>query len=136
MEVTDITIRVKLALVTPSRVAVMLVVPAVTPVVKPAELIVAVVEVSLAHVTRELRSAVEPSEYVPVAVNCCVEPTIRLAGVEGVTAMEDNVITVKLIAWLVIPSTVAVMSAVPVPVALAMPMPETAILVLLLFHVT
>jgi hypothetical protein len=50
--------------------------------------------------------------------------------------MEDNVITVKLIAWLVIPSTVAVMSAVPVPVALAMPMPETAILVLLLFHVT
>ena len=36
-------------------------------------------------------SPVEPSEYVPVAVNCWVEPTIKLAGEAGVTAIEDNV---------------------------------------------
>jgi hypothetical protein len=36
-------------------------------------------------------SAVVSSEYVPVAVNCWVEPTAKLACEAGVTAMEDNV---------------------------------------------
>jgi len=36
-------------------------------------------------------STVEPSEYVPVAVNCWVEPIAKLSGVAGVTAMDDNV---------------------------------------------
>jgi hypothetical protein len=70
MEVRDITINAMLLLLIPSKVAVMLVVPAATPVAKPVELIVAVAGVALAHVTWELTSAVEPSEYVPIAVNC------------------------------------------------------------------
>jgi hypothetical protein len=37
-------------------------------------------------------SAVEPSEYFPVAANCWVEPTTNLAGEVGVNAMEDNVV--------------------------------------------
>ena len=35
--------------------------------------------------------AVEPSEYVPTAANCCVEPTPPRVGEAGVTLMEDNV---------------------------------------------
>lgn len=90
MEVNDITMRATLRLVTPSRVAVILVVPTATPVAKPVELIVAVAGVALTHVTWELTSAVEPSEYVPMAVNCCVEPTARFAGVAGVTVIVDR----------------------------------------------
>lgn len=39
----------------------------------------------------------EPSEYFPVAVNCCVAPTAKLAELSGdaaATAMEDNVAAV------------------------------------------
>ena len=36
-------------------------------------------------------SIVEPSEYVPVAVNAWVEPTVRLAGEAGSTSIEFNV---------------------------------------------
>jgi hypothetical protein len=39
-------------------------------------------------------SAVEPSEYVPVAVNCWVAPGIKLVGDDGVTAMEVKVVVV------------------------------------------
>ena len=35
--------------------------------------------------------AVDPSEYVPVAVNCWVAPTSKLTGDDGITAIEDNV---------------------------------------------
>jgi hypothetical protein len=78
-------------LVIPFRDAVMLAVPAVTPLAKPKSSIVAIAVESLVHVTSELMSAVVPSEYVPVAVNCWVEPTAKLACEAGVTAMEDNV---------------------------------------------
>lgn len=50
-----------------------------------------VVVVSLAQVTCEVMSAVEPSEYFPVAVNALVVPTVKLAGEVGDTAIEDNV---------------------------------------------
>ena len=36
-------------------------------------------------------SILEPFEYVPVAVNGWVEPTTKLSGEAGVTAIEDNV---------------------------------------------
>jgi len=35
--------------------------------------------------------SVEPFDKVPVAANCWVEPTNKLAGGTGVTAIEDNV---------------------------------------------
>ena len=78
-------------LVIPDTVAVILAVPAATPVAKPAEDIVAILVSELAQVTFPVMSAVEPSEYVPEAANCSVRPTAKLSGVPGVTAMEDNV---------------------------------------------
>jgi len=46
-------------------------------------------------------SAVEPFEYVPVAVNCWTSPTINFGGEIGVTAMEDNFGEFELVAVLV-----------------------------------
>ena len=62
MEDSDITVRFTAVLVTPDRVAVILVVPSATAVAKPVEEIVAVPVVSLLHITLELMFAVEPSE--------------------------------------------------------------------------
>jgi hypothetical protein len=90
-DVAVVTVKGTDGLVTPFKDAVMLAVPTVTPLAKPKSSIVAIGVESLVHVTSELRSAVESSEYVPVAVNCWVEPTIKLAGEAGATAIEDNV---------------------------------------------
>ena len=78
-------------LVTPDMTAVIFAVPAAMPVANPPAEIVAVPIVSLAHVTWELMFAVDPSEYVAVAINCWVEPTAKLTGEAGVTVIEDNV---------------------------------------------
>src|SRR5256885_6408128 len=76
-------------------VAVICVVPAATPVASPPEAVmVAVAVVPDAHVTVVVMSAVELSLYVPVAVNCCVAPTFKFAGVAGVTAIEVRVFVV------------------------------------------
>ena len=79
-------------------------------------------------------SLVEPSEYVPVAVNAWVEPTAKLAGEAGATAIEDNVAedvvveavdaaatTVKLTGGLVTPDRAAVILAVPAATPVAKP---------------
>ena len=70
---------------TSPRVALMLDVPAATPVREPAVLIVAAGS-SEAQVTWPVRSALELSQYVPVAVNCWVRPA-AIDGLAGVTAM-------------------------------------------------
>ena len=57
-----ITVKVTGVLFIEDRLAVMLAVPAATPMAKPAELIVATALLSLAQVTREVMSAVELSE--------------------------------------------------------------------------
>src|SRR5256885_12572923 len=76
-------------------VAVICVVPAATPVASPPDAVmVAVAVVPEAHVTVDVISAVELSLYVPVAVNCCVAPTFKFAGVAGVTAIELRVFVV------------------------------------------
>jgi hypothetical protein len=65
------TVKLTAGLVTTSgTVAVILVIPAAIPVAKPDDVIVAVVGVSLDHITSEVISSVEPSVKVPVAVNC------------------------------------------------------------------
>lgn len=60
-------------------------------------LIVATAAVEEAHVTVAVRSAVVPSEYSPVAVNCCTLP-IRMEGVCGLTVIAVSVafVTVRL----------------------------------------
>ena len=79
-------------------VAVIVEVPAFTAVARPAAFIVATVVVPDAHVTLAVRSCVELSLNVPVAVNCCV-PATMMVGVAGVTAIDDSVaaVTVKVV---------------------------------------
>jgi hypothetical protein len=86
-------------------------------------------------------SAVEPSEYVPVAVNWSVAPTARPPGDSGVIAIEDSVgvgaATFRVTAGLVTPDREAVISAVPAATPVAKPASETvAILVSELAQVT
>jgi hypothetical protein len=74
-------------------VALIVEVPAFTAVARPAALIVATVVVPDAHVTLPVRSCVELSLNVPVAVNCCV-PATMMVGVAGVTAIDESVAAV------------------------------------------
>src|SRR5579859_7619029 len=125
MEVTVLAVTVSVAVpVTPLTVAVIGVVPAATPVARPAALTVATVGFALAQIAVAVMLAVVPSLYVAVAVNCCVAPTWTLA-VTGITAIE-----VKLgaagggtvnIAVPVTPAIVAVMLADPAATAVARP---------------
>ena len=68
---------VVLPLTAPS-VAEIVVVPALTAVASPAAFTVATAVLDDAHVTWLVRFCVLPSEYVPVAVNCCVPPTVTV----------------------------------------------------------
>ena len=70
---------------TPAEVALMVAVPAVTPVANPVSLTVATPVLEDVH-TRLLRLDVLPSSFVPDAVNCTVEPFTTDA-VEGATVM-------------------------------------------------
>ena len=63
--------------------------PPETPVAKPEALTVATAVADELHAAELVRFCVLPSEYVPVAVNCCVPPS-KTAGVAGVTAMETR----------------------------------------------
>jgi len=85
-------------------------------------LIVAVAGVPLAHVTRLVISAVEPSEKVPVAVNCCVLPS-AIGGLTGDMVMESRTgaVIVSVAIVLVIPLLVAVILTTPVPTPVARP---------------
>lgn len=75
-----------------------------------------------AHVAEAVISFVVPSEYVPVAVNCCVMPMARLAP-EGVTAMEfrTGALTVSAAELDINPPNDAVINVVPVPTDTASP---------------
>ena len=83
------TVRVVLPVTVP-RVARIVEVPAVTPVASPAVVIVAKAVFVELHVTWLVIFCVLPSLYVPVAVNCCVAPTV-IVGFAGVTAMDCSV---------------------------------------------
>jgi hypothetical protein len=72
-------------------VAVIFVVPTPTPVARPVEaLIVALLVSDDAHTDDAVMSSVEESEYVPMAVNCCVSPS-AIDGLVGVTAIDTSV---------------------------------------------
>ena len=93
MEDTDGFITTKLAgvLDMPDKEAMILVSPGTMPVARPDEDIVAIEVSELLQVASSVMSAVEPSEYVPMASNCWVKPSFKLGDGEGATAIEDNV---------------------------------------------
>jgi hypothetical protein len=95
--------------------------PPPVPVAMPALLIFATVSSDDDHSVDDVRLEVEASEYVPVAVNCCVPPS-PIVAVAGVTAMETSVtpVTVTDALPLTIPSE-AVIVAEPADEAVARP---------------
>ena len=76
--------------VTPDSAAEMVAVPAETAVARALPLIVATVVFDELQVAWFVTFCVLPSEYVPVAVNCCVPPA-TIVGFAGVTAIEVSV---------------------------------------------
>ena len=83
------TVRPVLPLTDP-RVAEIVVVPVETAVARPPVVTVATAVVDDAKVTWFVTSSVLVSEYVAVAVNCCVPPVVTVA-LAGVTAIEFSV---------------------------------------------
>ena len=71
-------------------VARIVVVPAPTPVRSPELLIVATEVISEAHTALPVRSSIDPSLKIPVAVNCCVVP-FGIVVFAGVTIIDDSV---------------------------------------------
>ena len=69
-------------------------------------------------------SAVELLAYVPIAVNCCVEPTANLSGDDGVTEMDDNIAISNSAGGLVTPDRAAVILVLPTATAVANPTEE------------
>src|SRR5207237_3223347 len=74
---------------TPLSAAEMFAAPAETAVARPFELIVATPVLDEPHPTCVVRFCELPSEYVPVAVNCCVAP-VKFVGFAGVTAIDAS----------------------------------------------
>src|SRR5208337_4135035 len=107
-------------LILPS-VALMVDVPVATAVANPPLAMVATDVVAEAQVTWLVRFCVVLSEYVPVAVNCCVCP-LRTLGLPGVTAIDCSTaaLTVITVEPLILPS-VALMVDGPVATAVANP---------------
>src|SRR5262249_56588130 len=68
-------------------VAEIVAVPGAWAVARPEELITVTFGADDAHVTWLVTSFVLPSEYVPMAVNCCVPPTVTV-GFAGVTVID------------------------------------------------
>ena len=118
--VAAVTVSIVVPLTAPE-VAVILAVPMPTLCARPALLMVAVDGVSDDHMAVLVKFCVLPSEYVPVAVNCCAVPD-AMDGIVGVTAIDSSVaeVTVKGVDPLIVPE-VAVMFAVPSPTLLANP---------------
>src|SRR5271156_6118781 len=124
-----VTVSVTPGLVNPPDAAVMLVVPAATPVARPLDpLIVAAVGFDDVHTTPVVNGAVVPLLYFPVAVFCCVPPAAMLA-VVGVTAIDCSVaaVTVNVTPGLVNPPDAAVRLVVPAATPLAVPVPVPVI---------
>jgi uncharacterized membrane protein YqaE (UPF0057 family) len=126
--VAEVTVRVVLALIVPE-VAVMVTVPGAMPVARP------LLSTTATDVTDELQTTCVviskrvPSEYVPEAANCGVNPTGML-GLTGVTDREARVaeVTVRVVLPEIVPEVtgmVAVMVVVPGAMAVARPLRST-----------
>jgi hypothetical protein len=105
----------------PLKAAVIIAEPAATPVARPLPVTVAVPVLDEVQVACVVRFKVDPSEYVPVAVNCWVAPTTMLA-VVGVTAIEERVVAVTvMVVFPEILPEVALMMAEPAAMAVVKP---------------
>ena len=96
-------------------VAVICEIPAATPVARPVFApMVAIVALDEAHVTVVVMSFVEPSLYVPVAINCCVCAGL-IDGFNGETAIDCSVtaFAVRVLPGLTTVPCVAVICVVP-----------------------
>ena len=95
-------------------VAEMVAEPAATPVASPLDAIVATPVEDEVQLALEVRLAVVPSLYRPVAVNCSVDP-LPTAGLAGVTAIEASVaadlVTVTMVEPLAAPAFAAMLLA-------------------------
>jgi hypothetical protein len=113
-------------------VAVIVVEPAATDVTLPLEpaalLMAATAAVDDFHITVVVRSCVVLSEYVPVAVNCCVVPGAML-GLVGLTAMDTSVaeVTVSKVEPDMLPDA-AVIVVEPAATEVANPLEPAALL--------
>ena len=112
-EVSGITVKLTDELDTPAKDALILALPGVIPKASPDALKVQTEEFELPHVTWEVMFLVEPSKYVPVAVNCWMAPTPSVSCGDGDIAMKDNADTVNLMGGLVTASKDASMMVVP-----------------------
>jgi len=116
---------------TEPKVAVIVVDPTDALEARPVLLIGATVPLEVVQVAVLVRSEVEPSEYVPVAVNCWVVPK-GMEGLVGATVIETSCAdarTVRLAVPLIVP-TAAVMVVVPAPAPVATPwLPEASLIV-------
>src|SRR5208283_2644235 len=102
-------------------VAVKVVDPTATPVANPLLLMVAAAGFDELQVAEAVRLLVVPLEYVPVAVNCCVDPPAT-EELEGVTAMDTRVaeVAVRTVDPLIVPE-VALIVVLPAATAVANP---------------
>ncbi len=101
--------------------AVIVVVPRFRAVAKPLAVIEATPIFEELHVTVPVMSCVDPSENVPIAVNCCNVPR-EIEGFAGVTAIEVTVAPVTVsVALEEMPPEAAVMAELPAAIARARP---------------
>jgi hypothetical protein len=122
--VADVIVSDAPLLVTPAYVAVIVALPVLPPVATPLALIEAADEDDC-HETCVVRSCVELSVNVPVAVNCCLVPA-AIDAVAGVTLIELSVAGVIVMDTdCVIVPDVAVTVALPCPTPVATPLFET-----------
>ena len=127
--VAAVTVKVTAGEVCPAKVAVMVEVPAATPVARPVvDTTVATLGVPDFQIADAVTLMDEPSLYDAVATNCCVTPIAIVAGV-GIDATEIDVnvaaVTVKVAAGEIIPPKVAVMAEVPAATPVARPFSPT-----------
>ena len=101
--------------------AVIVELPALFAVASPAALMVAMLVLDDVQATSDVMSCVLLSEYVPVALNCCPLPAVRV-GFAGVTAIDTSVAgeTVNVVLPLM-PFSVAEMVEVPAALPVAIP---------------
>jgi len=114
------TVRVVLPLTAPE-VALIRDVPWAAPAAWPSAVTVATAGFDEAQVDELVRSNVDPSEYVPVALNCLVVP-LAIDGFTGVTAIETNTAgpTVRVVLTLTAPE-LALIVDVPCATPVASP---------------
>jgi hypothetical protein len=108
-------------------VALIVATPVPTPVTSPDDDTDAVDELEVDHVTTPVRSAVDPSEYTPLAVSCCVSPAGTFAiGGDTVTARSTAGRTsTEVVLEMRVKGSVAVIVAVPALTAVTRPDDET-----------